>query len=80
MIRNITEMEEQQRWEAAEMQRRMEEIHRAQETEGEDQDQDQEMGMGPSVPKKQKMEDKVSFCLNYNGKETEVNKNIFKTV
>ena len=36
------------------------------ETEGEDQDQDQEMGVGPSVPKKRKMEDKVSFCLNYN--------------
>ena len=71
------EMEEQQRREAVEMQLRMEEIQRAQETEGEDKDKDQEMGVGPSVPKKWKMEDKVSFCLNYNGKETEVNKKYF---
>ena len=57
------ELEEQQRWEAVEMQLRMEEIQRAQETEGEDKDKEQEMGMGPSVPKKWKMEDKVSFLF-----------------
>ena len=57
------EMEEQQRQEAAEMQLRMEEIWRAQETEGEDKDKDQEMGVGPSIPKKWKMEDKVSFLF-----------------
>ena len=57
------EMEEQQRWEAAEMQLRMEEIQRAQETEGEDKDKDQEMGVGPSVPKKWKIDDKVSFLF-----------------
>ena len=56
-------MEEQQRQEAAEMQLRMEEIRRAQVTEGEDKDKDQETGVGPSVPKKQKMEDKVSFLF-----------------
>ena len=53
------------------MQLRMEEIRRAQETEGEDEDQDQEMGVGPSVPKKWKMDNKVSFYLNYNRKEME---------
>ena len=57
------EMEEQQRQEAAEMQQRMEEIQRAQEMEGEDKDQDQEMGAGPSVPKKRKMDDKVSVLF-----------------
>ena len=67
----------QQRREAVEMQLRMEEIQRAQETEGEDKDKDQEMGAGPSVPKKQKMEDKVSFCLNYNGKEQKLTKKYF---
>ena len=41
----------------------MEEIQRAQETEGGDEDKDQETGAGPSVPKKQKMEDKVSFLF-----------------
>ena len=71
------EMEEQQRREAVEMQLRMEEIWRAQETEGEDKDKDQETGAGPSVPKKRKMEDKVRFYLNYNGKEMEVNKKYF---
>ena len=55
------ELEEQQRWEAAEMQLRMEEIWRAQETEGEEEDKEQETGVGPSVPKKRKMDDKVSF-------------------
>ena len=45
------------------MQLRMEEIWRAQETEGEDEDEEQETGVGPSVPKKQKMEDKVSFLF-----------------
>ena len=57
------EMEEQQRQEAAEMQLRMEEIWRAQETEGEDKDKDQEMGVGPSIPKKRKMDDKVSVLF-----------------
>ena len=57
------EMEEQQRWEDAEMQLRMEEIWRAQETEGEDKDKDQETGTGPSVPKKWKMDNKVSFLF-----------------
>ena len=74
------EMEEQQRREAAELQLRMEEIWRAQETEGEDKDKDQETGMGPSITKKQKMEDKVSFCLNYNRKEWKLTKDIFKMV
>ena len=55
------ELEERQRREAAEMQLRMEEIQRAQETEGEDEEEEQEMGAGPSVPKKRKMDDKVSF-------------------
>ena len=45
------------------MQLRMEEIQRAQETEGEDEDEEQETGMGPSVPKKWKMDDKVSFLF-----------------
>ena len=45
------------------MQLRMEEIQRAQEMEGEDKDEEQEMGAGPSVPKKWKMEDKVSFFI-----------------
>ena len=45
------------------MQLRMEEIWRAQEMEGEDEDKEQEMGAGPSVPKKWKMDDKVSFLL-----------------
>ena len=57
------EMEEQQRWEAAEMQLRMEEMWRAQEMEGEDKDEDQETGVGPSIPKKRKMEDKVSVLF-----------------
>ena len=57
------EMEEQQRQEAAEMQLRMEEIWRAQEMDGEDKDQHQEMGAGPIVPKKQKMDNKVSFVF-----------------
>ena len=39
--------------------------------------QRQETGTGPSVPKKWKMEDKVSFCLNYNGKEMGVDKKSF---
>ena len=43
------------------MQLRMEEIRRAQEMEGEDKDKEQETGVGPSVPKKRKMDDKVSF-------------------
>ena len=43
------------------MQLRMEEIRRAQETEGEEEDEEQEMGVGPSVPKKRKMDDKVRF-------------------
>ena len=51
----------QQRREAAEMQLRMEEIWRAQETEGEEEEEEQETGVGPSVPKKMKMDDKVSF-------------------
>ena len=55
------ELEERQRQEAAEMQVRMEEIQRAQETEGEKEDKEQETGVGPSVPKKRKMDDKVSF-------------------
>ena len=55
------ELEERQRREAAEMQLRMEEIQRAQETEGEEEDEEQEMGVGPSVPKKRKMDDKVRF-------------------
>ena len=46
-----------------EIQLRMEEIRRAQEMEGEDKDKEQETGMGPSVPKKRKMEDKVSFLF-----------------
>ena len=61
------EMEEQQRREAVEMQLRMEEIQRAQEEiqraqemEGEEDNKDQEMGAGPSVPKKRKMDEKVS--------------------
>ena len=66
------EMEEQQRWEAAEMQLRMEEIQRAQEMEGEEDDKDQETGVGPSVPKKRKMDEKVSF-LNYKWNEMEIN-------
>ena len=45
------------------MQLRMEEIQRAQEMEGEDKDKEQETGMGPSVPKKQKMDDKVCFLF-----------------
>ena len=55
------ELEERQRREAAEMQLRMEEIRRAQETEGEEEDKEQEMVAGPSVLKKRKMDDKVSF-------------------
>ena len=55
------ELEERQRWEAAEMQLRMEEIRRAQEMEREDEDEEQEMDAGPSVPKKRKMDDKVRF-------------------
>ena len=55
------ELEERQRWEAAEMQLRMEEIQRAQEMEGEEEDKEQEMFAGPSVPKKRKMDDKVRF-------------------
>ena len=43
------------------MQLRMEEIWRAQETEREEEDEEQEMVAGPSVPKKRKMDDKVSF-------------------
>ena len=43
------------------MQLRMEEIWRAQETEGEEEDEEQEMGAGPSVPNKRKMDDKVRF-------------------
>ena len=57
------ELEERQRQEAVEMQLRMEEIWRAQEMEGEDEDEEQEMGVGPSVPKKWKMDDKVSFLF-----------------
>ena len=45
------------------MQLRMEEIQRAQEMEGEEEDEEQETGVGPSVPKKRKMDDKVSFFL-----------------
>ena len=47
VIQNVT-----QRQEAAEMQLRMEEIWRAQETEGED--KDQETSAGPSIPKEGK--------------------------
>ena len=43
------------------MQQRMEDIQRAQETEGEDDEEEQETGVGLSVPKKRKMDDKVSF-------------------
>ena len=57
------ELEEQQRQEATEMQLGMEEIRRAQEMEEEDKDKDQEMSVGPSVPKKWKMDDKVSFFI-----------------
>ena len=67
------ELEERQRREAAEMQLRMEEIRRAQESEGEEEDKEQETGVGPSVPKKRKMDDKVSFFIYYNGKEVEFN-------
>ena len=45
------------------MQLRMEEIRRAQETEGEEEEEEQEMGAGPSVAKKSKMDDKVSFSF-----------------
>ena len=31
--------------------------------EGEDKDKEQEMGVGPSVPKKRKMDNKVSFLF-----------------
>ena len=55
------ELEEQQRREAVEMQLRMEEIQRAQEMEGEEEDKEQEMVAGPSVLKKRKMDDKLSF-------------------
>ena len=58
------------------MQLRMEEIWRAQETEGDDDDEDQEMGVGPSVPKKRKMDEKVSFS-NYKQNEMEINIEIF---
>ena len=51
------------------MQLRMEEIWRAQKMEGEEEDKDQETGAGPSIPKKRKMDEKVSFFLNYNRKK-----------
>ena len=73
------ELEERQRREAAEMQLRMEEIQRAQETEGEEEDKEQETGVGPSVPKKRKMDDKVSF-VTITERKQKLTKIFFKMV
>ena len=55
-------------WREAEEQR-LAEIWRAQETEEEE--DEEETGAGPSVPKKRKMDERVSFELQWKG--TEIN-------
>ena len=43
-------------------------------TEGEDEDEEQETGAGPSVPKKRKMDDKVSFSFTIMEKKQKLTK------